>query len=917
MPNCDAPGCIEPCIPIVCMVSCCIKCVFYPLVLFSMYSPQNGDSISVPLSSNTASLTWTLPTHLNYLELQSLTIGDPSISNAVQEFTMIATTSKRFVLNVTGTITIRAMTWTINHSSSAISFWIVGRFVNWVGQTVRAINRPTFSLTVSRPDASRIEATEGIVISTGNVAYPTKEIQNLVVVASQSGAVHADVHSITLSSGAQLSVSTNTVMEIFSPLIMTSNVLTPPQTDIINNGVIRFACLDICNMNSSVTNHNRLEFVPQRLATNQSTLPSWLWSGTLTNNALIVSYFTHIKLIVSGTQVQAGSLSVFAASAVSQTYTYTSAGAVSWWTTLAAMAANSSSYNFHERVTFSVDAADNEQKAVDVAFIRFLSQGPVSFEILPVTETKISVTTAVCMDHHGKLHLKTSNLTRNTLRSFTLGWTTTLVTGYLFVGEYWAFEVGASTLIQRQCVVAPGAEIRTKFSGLAMPSASYQPFLTFASQLYLKQRSIANPSLAIEANLAVRVKDLFIDCTDSTGLQLNAINATFEVSGRTAWYGGDIRGNGQNVVLRGGGTVSENRSKTLSNVNLVVEGNSTELLRGCVVEYFQFRSIASANNPTVLSITGFYSAGNGSSQSRLPQSFDDPLSQADYSTFEKSCSEEAQAFGNAPVVFNSNGGIAENYLLSFTHNYAMRMTTRVDVPNDGNCTFSFSWSYGILRLWLDHQAVAILCGNGSATSDNRTACTSDALPDVYNQTTVQMSAGQHDVRIDIIRLLPSAGHADYAYKIIPTMTCTGAPASSITVGDSSMIRGCQTARSTFYPRTSFVIRYPENVCESGSSTTDLCNIKHGVSCLKVSDSVVLNMGATVRINPTGVLWVNGSGNISEGTQRVRGALGMVSSGLVTESNGGKVMVASSQQSVGNTLNCTSDNDTSILNVAGR
>ena len=840
------------------------------------------------------------------MEFASLTYGDPNSSSISGTLRIKSLASGGLIVNITHTAAIHSRIWELSLGSPAsTNVTFTARHFLWTGMVLQSTAAGNSS---GLQNVVFVVATESMQVTTSQALAANKYIRGMTVVTEGTAWWHASIQSVAFDNAA-LQVSSSSTMESFVPSWISMSSSTQAERNLICNGVARFACDGVCTMNISIENSNRLEFVPQMLSSNQSVLlPRWSFSGDFMNKHIILSYFTHLELMVGTTPTSSGSITLLGAPAVNTSYTYNTSTTVFWWVTLAS--SSSVAYNFHQPILFTLKPDVDDQQHMQVSIVNVTSRGPVTWSVFPSLRKSaivtISVTGYIQMDQHATILLKPSNVTVSTM--FSTLRTSTCETGYMFIGDYWNFRPGGGTLIQRQCVVGPGAYISfgPSFSGTG--PLFNRPYLTFASELYLQQRRV---SMEVAQGIALRIKDLHVTAME-TEIHFLTSDTTVEVSGKFNWRGGKIVGRGQNITLRSGGIIDQNTQ--LSNIGLALEGNSTRIMTGCIIEYFQFRNTSLPTNPPLTSIQGFYSAAPGSSSNRLPLAFDDPLSKADYSSVESSCSEGTQTYGRAPVVFNSNGEVAEDYLLSFTHNYAMRMTTRIYHARSVSCKFTFSWSYAILRLWIDGTAVAIFCGDGSVSANNQTSCNSTSRQYLTSHTTMPVAAGQHELRFDIIRLLPDTGHADYAYSFVPTMACSAG--SSVAIGgDGSVIRGCQyPTTSGFYPATSFVVRYPENVCETGLTTAELCAIGHGVSCLVVNNNLTLVSGASILVSSTGVLWANGSGRIFA---RNAGDGYLSSAGLVTQGNGGRVDLAIGSQISPFWLNCSASSPNNILNEAGR
>eukprot|EP00117_Sycon_ciliatum_P002419 scpid11238/ scgid0127/ C-type mannose receptor 2; Lectin lambda; Macrophage mannose receptor 2 len=834
-------------------------------------TPKENDTFIVPNSPDKAfTIEWFIDGDIT---LANLAFGR---SDRVDKSTLlfIFNAKTTATLHVTNLLEIHSKTWTFrygaNTTSSSNTINVIAKDLKWSGRLLRSQLFTAFpTVLVTRQMTAfngRREATHTKVLTS--------------VVLSIAG--NASWHGTSVQSvDGTIRVLPGALLHSFVPNWMQSG--SDDGYDLIVDGTARLACATSCTLQTYIAVAGQLEFIPAVLSSDQdASLPTWtLLSGGLHAAGSVVFYFTNINVMPSKLQLLFGSWRVFGPPVVNSTYSFSSSTTTRWWEDITDPATQTIEYNFQQPVLITIAV---HSSFWNLTIDAFTSRGPAQWRIMPMPSgvTTVDLKTALDMDEHGVLRLISAPVQFTT--SFTVHSQLISSLGYVFVGDNWHMMLSGdhNTDIKRQVAVGRGAllEVPASIDGLI-------PVVDFQSQLYLKSRLVISGA-------SLQVKDLFVDSTAALGdgIVLRT-TASLIVSHQLTWKGGTIEGQGSTVKLRQGAVLTTNHTKSLLNatVTLEIDGSSAARRGGCIIEYFQYRHLlpTAVLTPPAM-IQGFYNKSSlGTGTYRLPEAFDDPTTLADYSTLETSCSHNSEHYGRAPVLFSSAGIASSTDHLSFTENYAVRHTTRFFSHVAGDYVFTFAWSYSIVRFWFDGHVLVTFCGDGSQTSDG---CNTDVRANISGTVTVpNLSKRQHEIRLDLIRLPPKPSTNQsfvVNYKFEVSAHVSGSTAQ---LGATNTLWGCQASGVSvirFYPQTSFRIRFPENVCQTRSTPADLCSIKLGVACMRLSNtSLTLGKNSSIVVRRTGVLWLQNSSSIQEQVANTGSSIQRY--GLIVNDAGGSLL----------------------------
>ncbi|XP_065179568.1 uncharacterized protein LOC135810029 [Sycon ciliatum] len=217
--------------------------------------------------------------------------------------------------------------------------------------------------------------------------------------------------------------------------------------------------------------------------------------------------------------------------------------------------------------------------------------------------------------------------------------------------------------------------------------------------------------------------------------QLRMYSGTFNLLGSRVtmlnimqWGSSTITGIGGTLVVTRDSSLTSS-SRQLQGVNLVIDGMTVDgTQRGFIAEYF--RGVGTQRY--------FY---DESTSSRLSSSFDNPTSTPNFYRLENYVQRPATYYGIAPKYISPGGSSFQTSTsLSFSYDYATRLTSYLKVPATDSYTFYFQSGYATrARMWIDGVV-------------RFTSKTSLIIPSAAGETSsaVMLTAGFHLLRIDLL-----------------------------------------------------------------------------------------------------------------------------------------------------------------------
>ena len=216
-----------------------------------------------------------------------------------------------------------------------------------------------------------------------------------------------------------------------------------------------------------------------------------------------------------------------------------------------------------------------------------------------------------------------------------------------------------------------------------------------------------NGFLAITATARFEVlnRNVTIDGTFISNGIVNLTQATLTTTKEWLFSQGSLIGSKSQLNVLAVGNVTGNFTKTIDGVELNVEAAAPpQLYHGVIAEYFQYR-VDTDLTSRISSL--YYFTGEGSSQYSLPLEFDSGSYTPNAVQFLSSFDRLSKYYGSSPLALRSD---LENFDTSspdsFTHGYAARLWSFLDVNETGSYKFYFSTGYGLhVQLWINGKKV--------------------------------------------------------------------------------------------------------------------------------------------------------------------------------------------------------------------
>ena len=704
------------------------------------------------------------------------------------------------------------------------------------------------------------------VARTNGGAFSTKLFSNVHLKFSGTSEITAGVSTIDCRSCIVTVTGSLEVRSRAWNFTATSRSSVP--ANIINQGSMVFVVDSVgMNIHGNITNSGTITVVPDSYS-NISRSSSFTVHGNLANEAgaSFSSYFTNITLSILYPQTQwLGSWYVWASpgSALPD-----GSASLQWWLNI--VPPIESLWNFHRRVFFSIQPVNQDNQYL-LTMQNFTGYGPVTFEVvMPTSGVGINLFGAVELDTHGTVKLRSGNSTLANGK-FALQARSSFSTGYLLIGQTWVVDMtGSSLTVYRQCVVQGRLQDSFTVSGFKNAERDRLDFGGFAHIPTGGELNVVEATITFE--------HVLLD-----GGLLEFTNTDVTCNGSFFWQGGTMRSyNGGFIDLQQGAKLLRNTNKELQ-AGIRLKGapvyTSTLGNRGAFSEYFQYRR----KTPPLINARGFYSPSPQTGEVRVPQSFDDPSTMADFSELQPVFRRESQIFGLAPIVLDAEGNPIEDNDLSYTYDYAVRLTTNRFIDASGNYVFNVSWSCSFIRVWINNKVIIAYCADGTKDVVGKTC--PQQVPDgliTRSFTTNLVGFTNHVIRVDLFRLRPTQGSPAFDYSFTMTLVTPlqgSPPVSTAYKLVSPWVRSCYTNGSR-YPEN-FKVRHPASVCDTALSTSELCKPGRGVSCLIVPSAfsggkLRVGNGGFINATSTGVIWITTHGSLTRtATSTVMNVAGLV------------------------------------------